>query len=272
VTAGFSIRPARPRDVGGIQRVSAATGQPAVDSGADGAYVEFVLETGTAVVAVGEDEGIVGWGAVRGHVLGSMLSDLFVSPDHQGSGLGRALLAGLWPPGPGQRRFTFSSRHPSAVPVYARAALLPSWPLLYLRGPRPERAPMSARRVEAATAAEAEARLVGADRRADYAFWARVAGSAGVVVSDGTRVVAVGAVRSGALLHLCCPSVPEAQAALQAALTAAADPIVAVQVPGRHPAVPDLLESGFRIIDYDIAMASAGLDLPTTWAYSPGLG
>jgi GNAT superfamily N-acetyltransferase len=272
VTAGFSIRPAQSQDVRGIQRVSAATGQPAVDSGADGAYVEFVLETGTAVVAVGEDEEVLGWGAVRGHVLGSMLSDLFVSPDHQGTGLGRALLGRLWPPGPGQRRFTFSSRHPSAVPVYARAALLPSWPLLYLTGPRPERPAMSARRVEAATAAEAEAGLVGADRSADYGFWGRVAGSAGVVVSDGTRVIAVGAVRSGALVHLCCPSVPDAEAALHAALTAAADPVVAVQVPGPHPAVPALLGSGFRITDYDIAMATAGLDLPTTWAYSPGLG
>ncbi|HZZ97178.1 MAG TPA: hypothetical protein VFE19_09185 [Jatrophihabitantaceae bacterium] len=38
-----------------------------------------------------------------------------------------------------------------------------------------------------------------------------------------------------------------------------------------HPIVAPLLRSGFRICDYDIAMSTADLTLPTTWAYPPGL-
>jgi GNAT superfamily N-acetyltransferase len=257
VTAGFAVRPAQPRDVAAIQLVSAGAGQPAVDSGADANYVEFVMRTGTAAVAVGRDGRVVGWGAVRRHVLGSMLSDLFVSPDHQGSGIGRALLAELWPPDRPGAKFTFSSRHPSAVPVYARAGLHPVWPLLYLTGPRPQRAPLSAELVAAAEAADAEARLSGAHRGADYAFWGRTPDSAGVVVFDGNRLAVTGAVRAGALLHLCCPAPPDAEPALHAALAAAGAPSVTLQLPGPHPAVPGLLNSGFRITDYDIAMCTA---------------
>lgn len=272
MTQSFGVRPAQPCDAAAIQRVSAATGQPLVDSGADPAYVDFVMRTGTAAVAVAQDGQVLGWGAIRRHVLGSMLTDLFVFPDHQGSGIGRAVLAALWPPNSPGPRFTFSSRHPSAVPVYARAGLHPSWPLLYLTGPRPEGGAMSARLVGAAVAAEAETELIGADRRAAYAFWLRTPHSVGVLVFDGTRLAACGAVRDGALLHLCCPSRSDAEAALCAALGAARNKVVTVQLPGPHPAAPDLLNSGFRITDYDIAMSTADLDLTTTWAYSPGLG
>lgn len=269
---GIDVRPAEPADVGAVQRVSASTGQPPVESGADAGYVEFVMRTGTALVAADPDGRIVGWGAVRTHVLGSMLSDLFVSPDHQGLGIGRALLERLWPDDRSQPRFTFSSRHPVALPVYARAGLQSGWPLLYLSGPAPHETTLTARLVEAAVAADAEVGLVGAKRGPDYLFWRQTPGTSGVLVFDGTRLAACGAVRAGAVLHLSCPCRSDAGAALGAALGAAGARAVTVQLPGPHPAVPDLLRAGFRIDDYDIAMSTPRLDLPTAWAYSPGLG
>jgi GNAT superfamily N-acetyltransferase len=201
-----------------------------------------------------------------------MLSDLFVAPDHQGFGLGRELLGRLWPPQQPQPRFTFSSRHPSALPVYARAGLHPGWPLLYLTGPLPAATTVTARLVEAVAAAEAETGLVGTDRAPDYLFWRRIPDTSGLLVYDGPRLAACGAVRPGAVVHLCCPSPSDAQPALCAALAAAGGRTVTAQIPGPHPAVPDLLRAGFRITDYDISMSTPGLDLPTGWAYSPGLG
>ncbi len=270
--AGFHVRPAQPADVGAVQRVSASTGQPAVESGADASYVEFVIRTGTALVATDPEGRVVGWGAVRGHVLGSMLSDLFVSPDQQGLGIGGAVLARLWPADRSQPRFTFSSRHAAALPVYARAGLHPMWPLLYMSGPAPAGSTVTARLVETAVAADAEVGLAGADRSHDYHFWRRHPQTSGVLVVDGTRLAACGAVRTAAVVHLCCPRRSDAGPALGAALAAAEGRTVTVHVPGPHPAVPELLRAGFRITDYDIAMATPDLDLPTTWAYSPGLG
>jgi hypothetical protein len=228
------------------------------------------LDTGTVLVAT-EDAVVVGWAAARDHALGTMISDLFVSPDHQGLGIGRALLGEL------RRRtgtgpcFTFSSRHPAALPVYARAGLIPSWPLAYLSGPAP--APtggLQAEQVDAATAARAEADLTGRNRSADYTFWLRDPAARAVVVRDRRSVVACGAVRDGAVLHLCCPFADHAAAALVAAC--AGTERISACLPGAHPSFGVLLTSGFLMTDNDIAMATPELTLPIGWVYSPGLG
>ena len=45
----------------------------------------------------------------------------------------------------------------------------------------------------------------------------------------------------------------------------------AVCLPGPHPAVRAMLDAGWRIDDYDLAMTTADLVLPVNWAYSPAL-
>jgi hypothetical protein len=45
-----------------------------------------------------------------------------------------------------------------------------------------------------------------------------------------------------------------------------------VCLPGPHPALIGLLRHGYRIEDWDLAMATTDLTLPAHWAYSPGLG
>jgi GNAT superfamily N-acetyltransferase len=271
---GLTSRAADLADVPGIGLVSQAAGQSDADSGADNAYVELLLQTAT--VRVVEDPlagAVIAWGAIRSGPLGSMLTDLFVHPDRHGRGIGGALLRALWPDRTAPGRFTFSSQHASALPLYARAGLQPSWPLLYLSGPSAllPPPPMQVERVDAAVACEVDSQLASGNRSADYAFWTRSGSGQAIVVQDGDRTVAVGVLRGGNLAHLTC-SESDADAALAAALRACESANVTLCLPGRHPSLTSLLRAGFRIIDYDLAMSTPDLALPLAWAYSPGLG
>lgn len=271
---GLTSRAADRADLAGIGRVSQAAGQPDADSGADNAYVELLLQTAT--VRVVEDPltgAVIAWGAIRSGPLGSMLTDLFVHPDHRGRGLGRALLRALWPDHTAPGRFTFSSQHPSALPLYAQAGLQPSWPLLYLSGPGAllPPPPMQVERVDAAVACDVDSQLASGNRSADYAFWTRSGSGQAIVVQDGDRTVAVGVLRGGNLVHLTC-SDSDADTALTAVLRASEAANITLCLPGRHPSLTSLLRTGFRIIDHDVAMSTPDLALPLSWAYSPGLG
>jgi GNAT superfamily N-acetyltransferase len=271
---GLMSRAADVADVPGIGRVSRAAGQLGADSGADDAYLELLLQTATVrVVEEPQSGGIVAWGAIRSSPLGSMLTDLFVHPDHHGRGVGGALLRALWPDHTAPGRFTFSSQHASALPLYARAGLQPSWPLLYLSGPSAvlPPPPMQVERVDTAVASDVDAHLASGDRSADYTYWTRSGSGHAIVVHDGDRTTAAGALRGGNLVHLTC-SESDADAALTATLRASETPKVTLCLPGRHPTLTSLLRAGFRIVDYDLAMSTPDLLLPVAWAYSPGLG
>jgi GNAT superfamily N-acetyltransferase len=107
-------------------------------------YLDCELEHGrllvaeaTADIAAAGDEGsadaLIGFGGSlrRGEI--THLGDLFVDPRFQSSGVGRAILNGLFDrPGP---RVTFASADPRAVPLYIRYGMRPLAPLYYLSGP-----------------------------------------------------------------------------------------------------------------------------------------
>ncbi|MGI5240536.1 GNAT family N-acetyltransferase [Dactylosporangium sp. CA-139066] len=262
--------PATSEDLASIARISRAVGQLGAGSGADPVYVSHLLRNGTVRVARDGDGNVLGWGATATGPLGWMLTDLFVDPHHHGRGMGGALLRDLWPDQRVGGRFTFSSRHPHALPLYVRAGLRPAWPLLYLTGPAPARGDGSyvATAVEATAVAAADRQLTGGVRNAAYDYWSGV----GVLVHRGSQLVAAGVAQDGTLTHLTCPGEPDATQALTAALRCLGTAEVALCLPGPHPAVNTLLRAGFRIEDYDLAMHTPDVQLPVSWVYSPALG
>lgn len=125
-------------------------------------------------------------------------------------------------------------------------------------------------------AAAAEARLVGGNAHpgaALYRYWDGGGVPAAVVVADGDDAVACGALRPGEVTHLTCARNVDIVDIVDvvAAVVAAAGPEVRLCVPGAHPALPALLGWGFRIEEMDLAL-SAGMELPASTVYSPGLG
>ena len=295
----ITVRPAGPADFPAIAKVAVATGQDEEWAGADPAYLAYLLEHGTLLVA-GRGGAITGFGATRligdGPDAVSMLCDLFVHPGTHGRGCGRAILRQLWPDGALPRRMTFSSQHAHALPLYTRFGLDAWWPLLYLTGevaavrapdgwtvtPAPVTGEVAAEVTEAAEAevaavAAAEQRWTGVDRRADHRAWAaRPHGQPVRACYRGELAAAGTAGGHGAeygLVHLAiAPDVPAGDAVL-AVLASLKAPHghARVCLPGPHPAVRPLFAAGWRHEDSDVFMASdPGLLDPRRAVPNPG--
>jgi GNAT superfamily N-acetyltransferase len=240
------IRAAEASDLAEIARIAAANDE---DDGGNPGYVAHLRSHGRLLVA--GDGVLAGYCGVRTVGDATMLTDLFVDPARHGGGVGRALLDAALS-GTGER-FTFASRDPRAMSLYVRSGMVPRWPLLYLSGPsRPGSGPELVTPEEAAVA---ERDLHGHDRGPDYAFWATLPNATGLLVRDGTAVVAAGAAGGGRLLHLVTAAGADPSATLAAALGAFAGR-TALCLPGPHPALPGLLGAGWRIDDLDHHVSS----------------
>jgi GNAT superfamily N-acetyltransferase len=284
----ITVRPATPGDFPAIAKVAVATGQDEEWAGSDPAYLAYLLEHGTLLVA-GRGGAITGFGASRligdGPAAVSMLCDLFVHPGTHGRGCGRAILSQLWPDGAVPRRMTFSSQHAHALPLYTRFGLDAWWPLLYLTGDvAAVRAP-DGWTVTLAPAVEAEVTEVaateqlwsGVDRSADHRAWAaRPHGQPVRAFRRGELAAAGTAAGHGAeygLVHLAtAPDVPAGDAVLAVlASLKAPDGRARVCLPGPHPAVRPLFAAGWRHGDSDVFMASdPGLLDPRRAVPNPG--
>jgi hypothetical protein len=254
--------------------VATASGLGEHDSGADPHYVEHLLTYGH--LAIAEDHDVpIGYAAtiMVGDQL--MLTDLFVRPDKQGAGAGRALLAEVL--SDSASTMTFSSQDPRAITLYGRHGMTASWVLLYLCG---EPAALSVPAgwavddVPADIAAGVERSITGLDRVADYRFWAGRPQAAAVVVSRSGREIAAGAVGGGGdeygMSHLSVLSPAEAVDATIAVL-AGLTRTARVCLPATHPAVGPLLASGFVVADFDVFMSMKPTEPAPPAALSPAL-
>jgi hypothetical protein len=171
-------------------------------------------------------------------------------------GIGRPLLDALF--GDASRRTTFASRDPRALPVYVRAGMLPTWMNLYLAGDvsalPPVEPGLSVTPAVASVMASTEQAWTGADRRIDHEFWATRSGGDAFLVQDEHGPVALGHARAAAgshgraLIRLTIRPDADPVATVVAALRrAGAGGRVSVTLPGPNPALPVLLEHGFRI-------------------------
>jgi len=270
------IRPATPEDIPAIRAILAAHGNddpPGQLRGPDigGPYVAHLIANHVAMVSETPGEGVVAFGAVANAGIAWHLADLFVRPDRLGQGLGRPLLAAMfgdrWP------RTTFASDDPRALPSYVRAGMAARWVTLYVRGGPDDVARAAVdRRARAldvvggdpAEIAALELAWTGADRTIDHALWTTFSGSDPFVIRDAAGPVAVGfgrdrqvgpAARAVDRLVVRPGTEPVGPVLAAVARCMAAGETMDVTVPGPHPALPVLLELGFRIDDRDIYCA-----------------
>ena len=279
----ITVRPATAADFPAIAKVAVATGQDEEWAGSDPAYLAYLLEHGTLLVA-GRDGAITGFGATRligdGPAAVSMLCDLFVHPGTHGRGCGRAILSQLWPDGVAPRRMTFSSQHAHALPLYTRFGLDAWWPLLYLTGEVAAVQAPDGWAVAPASAVEvaaAEQRWTGVDRSADHRAWAARPHGQPVRAFHHGELAAVGTAAGRGteygLAHLAtAPDVPAGDAVLAVlASLQAPDGRARVCLPGPHPAVRALFAAGWRHGESDVFMASdPGLLDPRRAVPNPG--
>jgi GNAT superfamily N-acetyltransferase len=232
-----------------------------------GSNAELLHVFRTGRVYVAEIDGrIAGYGAAISRDDHDYLTDLFVQPGLQSSGLGKLLLDYTLPPAVGRVRSTISSSDHRAHGLYIRHGLRPRWPHynLALRGapenPWPEDdVSMLETRPDDPDLLLWDARLSGRQRPLDLEYWAREQRAVPFWFERGGRRVGYGLVRlrAGTMSHPdSCEVGPlgvehqdDAVVCVVAAVRWAAEhaPRIMVNLPGPHPALALLLGIGFRI-------------------------
>jgi len=249
----------------------------------------FRHELTTGSMVVGDEGGrILGFATVmaRGHT--TYLSELFVRPVAQSSGLGTALLRWVFPPSTGGHvRFTVSSTDFRAVSLYIRAGLRPQWPnfLLQADAPAPERLPDTDVEVLEALLADRDmarwdAEIGGRPRAVDHEYWVHVEGGVPLWFGRGGEVLGYGYVRPG-VRSLWHPNLTvvgpvgarkeaDAVACVSAAVrwASARSQTICIDVPGPHPSLAPLLEARFRITYVETFLADGPLFDPRLYVGS----
>jgi GNAT superfamily N-acetyltransferase len=266
-----TIRDATPADDDGIVAVATAHGFAGADTGADATYRRFVARHGRLVVALADGH-VVGFGGAIDADGVRMVTDLFVVAEHQGRGLGAAMLRALVADAP--LRMTFSSSHRRAVPGYRRMGMEPSWHLRYWlgRAPGPSAHAPPHRVVEVS-------RVHWQGDRPDLADHWSAAGGRLMHLVDGERVVGWSiVVRTDLAAATWTVSRLVTDLGHEDAMRSVLSMLpegdrVLVSSPARSSAGAILEGLGFEDIDHDIFCATPGLDVPASVAaLHPGLG
>jgi hypothetical protein len=245
-----------------------------------GPYVRHLVAHHRAMVTE-VDGSVVAFGATVNAGVAVHLADLFVLPDRLGQGIGRPLLAALFDGA--ERRTTFASEDPRAMPLYVRAGMAPWWVCVYVEGATAALPPtpgfLETASADPARLAALELAWTGTDRSIDHAFWASQAAADSFVVADRGEAVAichararqVAAVRTidRLLVRPGADPVPATLAALRRAGRGAA---VQAMLQGPSPVLRVLLDAGFLVVDRDQFMASEpGLVDPARLLPNPGM-
>jgi GNAT superfamily N-acetyltransferase len=266
MTAGAAtIRAATADDAPAVAAMLDASGEPVDWPGLPGwPYLDHLIARARVPIAVidGRVVGMAGSLEVTGPDV-RFLSDLFVLPDRQDHGIGRALLTTAFEGA--AERLTFSSADPRALGSYIRAGLRPWWPVLYLSVPRAALADgrwdpgIEAVPADPVVTGRWSATWTAMDRTVDFAHYASLPDGAGHAIAvDGDVAAVAWSNRTRrdawrAVDHVSIAPGADAERVTVAALRAALGdaPGVVVTIPGPHPAVPWLLERGARITDRD---------------------
>lgn len=262
------LRAATEADLPAVREILAAHGNDGAIVNGDvvGPYLRHLMAHGRARVAV-EGDAVVGFGATLDTGRSVHLADLFVHPDRLGQGIGRPLLDSVFEGA--ERRTTFASDDPRAMPSYVRAGMQPWWASLYVEGPSDRiPTPRAGLVVEASSAPDLAAiheRWTGLARLADHVFLAGQAHAEAFVVRADGEVAGIGVARVRQASPVRAldrfvvhpdPAVDPLPVLLAATAQAGRGGVVLVPVQGPNPLLRSLLDLGFRIADRDQYMAS----------------
>jgi GNAT superfamily N-acetyltransferase len=263
------IRRATPGDVPAMRAILAAHGEdgPVASGGVDivGPYLVHVARHHTAMVSE-LDGRVVAFGGVIDAGVAVMLADLFVDASMLGRGIGRPLLEALF--GDAERRATFASDDPRALPLYVRAGMTPLWPSLYLQGSATQ-LPALDPGLTTWDATPEELSLIeeawtGALRTADHRYWASQPAVDVFIVEDEEGPVAIGSARAKQVSParaverlLVRPGADPVAPTLAALARAARKGLAQACILGPNPVLPVLLDAGWHIVERDQFLASS---------------
>jgi GNAT superfamily N-acetyltransferase len=209
------------------------------EASADAKYLGLVRsQGGRLLVAETAGRRVVAYGGVVEIDGVAMLTDLFVSADARGSGIGTELLGELF--GNTRRRMTFSSKHPAALAAYHRAGMEPRWRLLYLEG-----------------------RAIGGGELPPET-WRHDRGSlVDVMAGQGAHVSAdaVSMPGKGGIWIMRLQSAEPVDAVTTALRAIPAGTVVTMCTPERSPVATWAKANGFSITDSDTFCATPGVDI-----------
>ena len=252
--------------------------------------LRHVFETGAMYVA--EEDGVIlafAGAITRGSV--TFLTDLFVRPKIQSSGLGKTLLSHvLLREQP--IHCTMSSTDPRAQALYTRVGMQPVFPhynLQWQRRAEQEPAiPNTEHEVSEGRAGDPEfvrwdAHISGRNRPEDHVFWAKQQECVPLWFRRRGATVGYGYVRLEAATPLTSEkwvvgpvgvSAPEYAAECVLAATRwvqqkAGEVRMRIDVPGPHPVLASLLERGFQIIYVETFQSSAATPFFDARCYIP---
>jgi GNAT superfamily N-acetyltransferase len=277
------IRPANEEDLAQTwdiwreAEVAVADGDHAPPTGREGALAlhRHELESGEMVVAEAGGRLVAFAAAItRGPV--RFLSELYVRPDVQSSGIGKALLERVLPPGAAPVSATLSSDDERALSLYVRHGMQPQWPFFYLKADSAGMKNLANSKIEVVEAEPGDPGLLkwdrgicGRERPQDHAYWVKAVDAVPVWFRREEHTAGYGyfQMRSDESLWyrealtigpLGARTIEDARdCALAAAGWARGrSGVLRIAVPGPHPALPALLEAGFRITDMDTFVCS----------------
>lgn len=197
------------------------------------------------------------------------LAALFIHPDHQGAGLGKALLDRVWGDHP-HRGTLAEAIQPVSTGLYAGRGLTTVIPVLDCGG-RPRagwETGLEPSPPDPATLAELDLIAYGFDRAVDHELWARMSARA-TVWRRGGDAVAYSYGRPTGIGPVAGRDPESAVDALRAELarSAAAEDTVSVLIPGSCGGMlAVVLEAGLRLSDPGLLMLSPGIAPPAALA------
>ena len=215
------------------------------------------------------------------------LSNLFVRPEEQSSGIGGQLLAAAMPQN-GLANCTMSSKDPRAIALYIRHGMLPRWPHVLLEADAsgielPDRSDVAMPEADPADPelCQWDAAIAGRARPQDLEHLASDLDGRAYWFERHGRRIGYGFIQGRSPFALRQPDQvvigpvgvrdrADSAACVLGAVRLAAERLrpLAVAVPGPHPALAELLRAGFRVGYVELFMADSDVVDPARYVAS----